>query len=101
MRERLGLFDRQVTDRQLIDELFDLLDNFGFSYAFFMRSLVQLNDIGEDKFVERVVKYSIKFEHKLSRLSPKVNMTVFKNLTEIYKSSLLSRRQGEIKGVWC
>ena len=96
MRFKLGLLIKNLKedDKSLIDEMFMLLDEFGFDYTIFMRNLSlitvdetfnqsdYLNPL-DNAFVDIAIEYSMDMDYFDTKLKPKMNPNLLTKLMEI------------------
>jgi len=67
-------------DKSLIDELFTILDDFGFDLTIFFRNLPMILEDKESEFIEKMLKYSLQFKLKIEKLKPKMNQNMLQSL---------------------
>lgn len=92
--KKLGLFltfDVE-DDKNLIDSLYSLMEDFGFDLTLFFRYLanvdidleiVSLTDITTSIFVEKMIKYSLNYSIKTKKIKPSINETSINQLKEL------------------
>ena len=100
MRFKLGLFFKceKHEDKALIDDLFILLNDFGFDYTTFMRniSFIIMDETFKDgdnivaidqAFIDKVLPYSMNKDYLDEKLKPKMNPSVLIKLMEMSKGN--------------
>lgn len=72
-------------DQKLIDDLYNLLDDFGYDLTLFFRNLAQIDDTEQslDNFVKKMSDYSTPFKIKLQKIKPTMNTNLLNTLKAI------------------
>jgi uncharacterized protein YdiU (UPF0061 family) len=85
---KIGINYNSEVDKKLIDELYNLLNDFGFDLSLFFRYLSDVNDSNEsiNIFSEKVVKYSLAYSLLVQKKRPTVNENNLNTLLELKRS---------------
>jgi uncharacterized protein YdiU (UPF0061 family) len=85
-QRKLGLFSQHDHDKALIDELYSIINDFGFDLTLFFRNLSEVHDESScDAFIEKIKNYSLPFSIKLQKTKPQMSEDTIKTLLNLKK----------------
>lgn len=84
----LATRDISKEDKEFVDRLYTLLEEFGFDLTVFFRNLSNVSTVTStiDKFIETAIRYSMPFSVKLDKIKPDMDMAMLKKLDELKNS---------------
>jgi uncharacterized protein YdiU (UPF0061 family) len=85
---KLGLFLSSGEKNELIDNLYMMMENFGFDFTLFFRYLSEINEKEESlqNFISKLTKYSLNYDMKLKKIRPSINETGINKLKDFLDS---------------
>ena len=85
---KLGINYNSEEDKILVDELYNLYNDFGFDLTLFFRNLSNINQSTESvsEFTEKAIKYSLNYQLLIQKKRPTVNENSLQTLLDIKNS---------------